>query len=630
MKLKMYQDGGGLIYTPFIPDRSTGLGAGNKSGTTDDTEDVKLDPLDKELLGLMKDQNLLPSDIQMIYNHLIRFQKKTQKLSAMPGFGGTGSYRSVMPGMLQIMNLVSQAKYNKESDDEIIKKMLSENAGNEFALDAYGRMYVQDIETGKIKKVSTKDFDSEKHSPLSNSQLLYLRERDTDLAFDGSVFDDMRNMVGMTSVAKEIDRIVKEFGTEEGQRYLSKESAQIFSELNNPDGMYKLTMKIPAEGLKQAWKTIWDQLPTNMQNLLKVRAAASGDIDPKVFIQDIVMHNTSKEQKIDYDATASKAAGFDTDPNKTDSEKLQEKDNYQIRFATGQGMPIEVFLTPSAAKINEVGTFRVQGLDFGPMLNMDQLPIGQINLQQLLFGNDKKVSALATSVRSTDVTFGNKLLDYSELPTVMFNNESLTSKVYLPYRNENGHFVPDFKKLEDFNAYIEDIKGKTLTVTERNGLLQKHNLNASDIIPSTDGKSFTLRDTMPFLTFSAYAGDDTLKLTTDEKRYLAKVDRTKGRTLKDGYNRAVKYNDVYAKKNASPINSGFGKSGSGDFWEGLVFIPCPDAFYAMNSTKDQPITRSAITDYSSKILANEVLNQAVEATRSNPNYEINRNLGQFR
>jgi hypothetical protein len=157
-----------------------------------------------------------------------------------------------MPGMLQIMNLVSQAKYNKAADDEIIKKMLSENAGNEFALDAYGRMYVQDVETGKIKKLFSKDFDSEKHIPLSNSQLLYLRERDSDLAFDDSVFDDMRNMVGMTSVTKEIDRIIKEFGTEEGQRYLSKEAAQIFSDLNNPDGMYKLTMKIPAEGLKQA------------------------------------------------------------------------------------------------------------------------------------------------------------------------------------------------------------------------------------------------------------------------------------------------------------------------------------------------------------------------------------------
>ena len=623
----MYQDGGGLIYTPFIPERPE-FGTGKKSGSSDDTEDAKLDPLDKELLGLMKDQNLLPSEVQMIYNKLIQFQKKTQSLSNMPGFGGTGSYRSVMPGMLQVMNLVSQAKYNKARADSAIKQMTDENTGSDVALDKYGQMYVQNMD-GKIEKIKPSDYDIEKYRPISNSELMYLREQ--NLPFDSDILSDVAETVGMTSISKEIDRIIDAFGKTKAEGYFDKNSSEIFKALasKSPEGIYKLTEEKSTADLRKAWNIVFKQLPTNMQHVLSARAALSGS-DPANFIHEIVLSNLDYNFGIDYDAQQSKAAGFDTDPNKTDSEKLQEKDNYQIRFATGQGMPIEVFLTPSAAKINEVGTFKVQGLDFGPMLNMDQLPVGQINLQQLLFGNDKKVSALATSVRSTDVTFGNRLLDYSELPTVMFNNESLTSKVYLPYRNENGHFVPDFKKLEDFNAYIEDIKGKTLTVTERNGLLQKHNLNASDIIPSTDGKSFTLRDTMPFLTFSAYAGDDTLKLTTDEKRYLAKVDKTKGRTLKDGYNRAVKYNDVYAKKNASPINSGFGKSESGDFWEGLVFIPCPDAFYAMNSTKDQPITRSSITDYSSKILANEVLNQAVEAVRSNPGYEINRNLGQFR
>lgn len=626
MKLKVYQQGGGLIYTPFIPEQyADSSGRSSKSSSGSDDEDAKLDPLDKELLGLMKDQNLLPSDIQMIYNRLIAFQRSTQRLS---GLEGTGSYRSVMPGMLQIMSLVSQAKYNKARADSAIKQMTDENTGSDVALDKYGRMYVQNMD-GKIEKIKPSDYDIEKYRPVSNSELMYLREQ--NLPFDSNILSDVAETVGMTSISKEIDRIIDAFGKTTAEGYFDKNSSEIFKALasKSPDGIYKLTEEKSSADLRKAWNIVFKQLPTNMQHVLSARAALSGS-DPANFIHEIVLSNLDYTFGIDYDAQQSKAAGFDTDPNKTDSEKLQEKDNYQIRFATGQGMPIEVFLTPSAAKINEVGTFKVQGLDFGPMLNMDQLPIGQINLQQLLFGNDKKVSALATSVRSTDVTFGNKLLDYSELPTVMFNNESLTSKVYLPYRNENGHFVPDFKKLEDFNAYMEDIKGKLLTVTERNGLLQKHNLNASDIIPSADGKSFTLRDTMPFLTFSAYAGDDTLKLTTDEKRYLAKVDRTKGRTLKDGYNRAVKYNDVYAKKNASPINSGFGKSGSGDFWEGLVFIPCPDAFYAMNSTKDQPITRSSITDYSSKILANEVLNQAVEAVRSNPNYEINRNLGQFR
>jgi hypothetical protein len=106
MKLKVYQQGGGLIYTPFIPQPYVS-DTGSKKGSSGDGED-KLDPLDKEIIALMKDQNLLPSDIDKIYDRLITFQKKSQSLIGMGG-----SYRSAMPGMLKIMNLVSQAKLNK-------------------------------------------------------------------------------------------------------------------------------------------------------------------------------------------------------------------------------------------------------------------------------------------------------------------------------------------------------------------------------------------------------------------------------------------------------------------------------------------------------------------------------------
>jgi hypothetical protein len=301
-----------------------------------------------------------------------------------------------------------------------------------------------------------------------------------------------------------------------------------------------------------------------MRNLLRANAAIF-NTDPILMIQDIVLRNTDTKTDIDYDASASKAAGYDTDPNKTSEEKLQAEDNYQIRFATGQGMPISFALTPSAAKINDQGTFIAQALDFGPMLNMKELPIEQMNLQTLLFSGTEKSSALATSIRSTDVTFGNKLLDYSELPAILVNGgESLTTKVYLPYKNENGHYVPDFDKFTNFNNYISELK-PNMSVTERNALLQKYNLSSSDIIPSEDGRSFTLKDTMPFLAFSGYAGDDTLKLTDDNKRFLAKVDRAKGKTLKDGYNNALKYNDVYAKKNSVMKNSGFDKATPNDF-----------------------------------------------------------------
>jgi hypothetical protein len=105
MKLKVYQQGGGLIYTPFIPELYTGTASSGKKSSGSD-EDSKIDPLDKELLGLMKDQNLLPSDIQMIFDRLISFQRRTQSLSSSM-LGGSSSYRSVMPGMLQIMNYLT-------------------------------------------------------------------------------------------------------------------------------------------------------------------------------------------------------------------------------------------------------------------------------------------------------------------------------------------------------------------------------------------------------------------------------------------------------------------------------------------------------------------------------------------
>ena len=108
MKLKVYQQGGGLIYTPFIPQAQ---GSASASGKSSGEDDPKLDPLDKEILALMKDQNLLPSDIQMIYDKLEAFQRQTQHLSALGG----SAYRSVMPGMLQIQHMISLARNNKEN-----------------------------------------------------------------------------------------------------------------------------------------------------------------------------------------------------------------------------------------------------------------------------------------------------------------------------------------------------------------------------------------------------------------------------------------------------------------------------------------------------------------------------------
>ena len=81
MKLRIMQQGGGLIYTPFIPG-AQGATTTTSSSNTSDSES-KIDALDKELIALMKGQDLLPSDIDRITKSLITFQKRASQYAAV-------------------------------------------------------------------------------------------------------------------------------------------------------------------------------------------------------------------------------------------------------------------------------------------------------------------------------------------------------------------------------------------------------------------------------------------------------------------------------------------------------------------------------------------------------------------
>ena len=623
MKLKIYQQGGGLIYTPFIPEQYTGTASNGKKGSGSD-EDSKIDPLDKELLGLMKDQNLLPSDIQMIFDRLISFQRRTQSLSSSM-LGGSSSYRSVMPGMLQIMNYLSQAKYSKAADDKIVNQMMTENAGNEFALDGYGRMYIM-TEDGKVTKIAPSSFDNEKHRPLSNSELLYLRENKPELALDTEIFEDMRNMVGMSTVSKEIDRIIKAFGTEEGQRYLSKETAQIFSDLNNPDGAYKLTMKVPASGLKQAWKTIYDQLPTNMQNLLKIRAAVSGDT-PETYISDIVLHNSSTTQNIDYDATMSKAAGYETDPLKAKKEAAEQltQNNYLQQIGNMRLHATRTTIVPQASKIFDTGAMFVSAYNAGAPVDkqMDVLPKMSLS--------DFRIKANAAKAGDfNSVTFANRMLNPTEYDKIMYDGSSEINIVMLPYKRDpaTGKIMPNFDKLEAFNEVQNKFRNNpSMSQTELQQLLASKGLSISDM----QNDVLELKDTMPFITISAYASKDSNTITKEMKPYLEHLENNVGKDVADAFKNMLIYGTTEPSKNSRKI-SNRNTPERWDIYRGNIFIPMENSARAMLlSGIGEYVPKTSMTDFAARVEAREqetALNSYLQ--QNDPNYNVISQLGQFR
>lgn len=275
MKLRMYQQGGGLIYTPFIGEK--GLASPVSSNNSGSSED-KIDPMDKELISMFKDQNLLPSDIDYITKQLNKFYKNS---SSLYNVSDSDSYHAMMPSMLKIMNSVSKAKFNKQQNDKVVEKMIKEDAGGELAMDSYGKIYIQD-EKGDIKKVTARElYESQGELiPLSNSQLINYRQR--YLGMDGNILNDLENIVGKKSIATELDDIISKYGTTENVAMLSKDAAvqNLLIDMNSPEGIYKVTEKYQVKDIENAAAALYRRLPKNMQDAMKADAAYNG-LDPE-------------------------------------------------------------------------------------------------------------------------------------------------------------------------------------------------------------------------------------------------------------------------------------------------------------------------------------------------------------
>lgn len=636
MYIKRKYQVGGVVYTPYLPaqagspQESTSTSGGTtSSGSSPEkiTGTVK-----KEIIDLLK-ENGMPSDVSTLLNAANTFLNKSKALSNYSIFGGDEEDYD-LSDLMKIQQLVNDVKYNNNLRNSAVNQITKEAAGSEIAVTNRGLIYAQNAD-GNIVKLTPKEYSENKdgYIPLTNDQLLYYREHENGLAFDTSILNDLQNSIGMDTITKYLRDTIKAFGSDELGGYTTKSDSvnkglQALTQAG-PDGFYKFNSQEQLRDVNHALSYLYNGMSENAKNLLRAKVVVEGGNEsdiPDLLLQALYEH-TSRSKTVDFDKTATEYDPHQTGKkggSSTGSEQLTQN-TYQIRFGNGEGLPVQVLLTPTAAKINDTATMAVQGTDFGPMEDWDNKQLGQMNMPKLL-----KEWALGTSVRNADITFGNKLLDYSELPAIMYDGQSLTTSVYLPYKDENGHYTPDFELFARFNEFNNAAKG--LSPVERNTLAQKFGLDANTMVYNPETGGYTLRNTMRFVTFSAYAGDDTIKLDANNKLYLEKVTRSKGSTLKDPYNKALKYNDIYAdEKKGIVVNKGFDKATANDFWRGNVFIAAPDAFYGYNSSSNEYIPKDTLSRIDRRVQANNMIVDAVNYVRDNdPDYYSKSKIGQFK
>lgn len=489
MKLKM-QQGGGLIYTPFIPGAQKASQISSSRSNTNN-EESKIDALDKELISLMKNENLLPSDIENISRQIISFQRRASQFVAV------GDYSSVMPGMYQIQAQIQKAQFAKKQSDAAEQRMASENAGSEVALDNYGRMYVQDKD-GNLSKVSTSDYDSEKYIPVSNSQLLYLRQ--TATSDNGQIFMDIKNTVGMETVQKEMSEIIKNFGTIKGDKFEKRKMQDIANDLS--EGVFKITEKYSKADLNDFSGLLLSQLSKDAQHRITANAKLHG-MNEKDYVRTIIASRTSPERSESYEASMSKAVNGENSSggesgSGDDLKNLKEK-TYVEQVITGSN-----FEWPTITKFSILGNHSdiytmAQNTGVIQAGENGGKSVGYLPLDNLK--NNTEVFVQGANQES--VMFGNQIFDSAQQAAIMYDGSAMY-RVNLPATEVNGEIVPNWKLIDLVDSISEKIDD-SLGKEQIDRILKTYDQSLY-----WDDSTKTIKSTNNhwFLTFSGIVGSD--------------------------------------------------------------------------------------------------------------------------
>lgn len=538
MKLKLYQQGGGLVYTPFIPGmQGTTTTSSSKSNTSD--SESKIDALDKELIALMKVQDLLPSDIDRITKSIVSFQKKASQYAAI------GDYSSVMPGVYQIQGEVLKAQAFKKQSDVVTQRMAKENAGSEVALDTYGRMYVQDKD-GNVTKVTTSEFDEEKYRPISNSELLYYRQ--VSAADNGQIFNDLGNMVGMETVQSQLSDIIDNFGTIKGDKFETAKMRNIAEDIAKGDSVFKITEKYSKADLTDFSGLLLSQLSRDAQYRIKANAKLMG-ISDKDYIRTIIDSRTSPEISMGYEASMTKAvaedggSGGSSGDGSGDAKNLKEY-SYVERLAANQnaGLPTKLSINKQGSPID----MSIMAFNQGPIVkDKEENSIGAGMLSDIR--ND--AYGLNQVATQDSVQFGNQMFSRTKQDTIYYDNSTMyTAK--LPWTTDkNGNIMVDYAVMDLLDKLNERRKnGDLADLTPE--MLERVLKESDPRLYINEAGEIAWVDSKWFIGFEAYTANNFENDLDTSSPWVTKVSSSEENRIREKFETANKYGYVDINKSS--------------------------------------------------------------------------------
>lgn len=616
MKILHQQQGGLLIYTPFIretPQQTT-------STASKTSEDKSSNEIEKAIFKVLENNTGLPNDVDLFLS------KANSLLVSPPGFDQ--SYN--ISDLIKLHSLANKIKHNQTAHANASKRLDTEDAGAEVAITVNGGLYVQDDE-GNLKTISAESYykNSDKYRLLTNTDLINIREYSPSLAYNTSILNDLAGVEGMKSIVEYMKTTINAFGTDtitdKSNRFTVKEKGKIEKGFESildgvaPDGIYKVTTtnkitdqgynKSTNEGLVEAATYLWSTLNPRQKNTIRAHTAAEG-LNPNdakdVYrilissIQEHTDHGFERSVDVDYDASASKAAGMD----KTNSKEQQVIDTFGNWVQKNGGTYLTNDLVIEGANIN----FKTPAYHYNRIensFNGEQVPV-------VMTGAETYQNMLGHGVVDTT-----RKVYFGDLP---INNISVTGDeilidtfkggrvVYLPV-DSSGNV--DFELYRVMNTIQEEIISDNITDPKHQQQIWEDNgFDYNPVAKIGSPKGYTLRRYWMQPASTSTAADIFDKKSLKGSNFIGKSsDNSKLENL------VLKYNNDPLNKNKSKIDIAPGWFG--EAYDGMLLIP-------MNYEQDEAMMAGKIAYTNKENVDN--LNAYQQAVQRGNGYGPNRSI----
>lgn len=548
------KQGGGIIYTPFIPSHQDYATSDNDPRTNSNAG--KIGDLQKEILGVLQ-ENGLPSDVSTFLSTAQNFLRRAEM---------TGDWS--MNDFIRVQSMANRVAHNKGLFDAATKQLTEKGNWNEVAIDNHGYIYAMDKE-GKVTKLNPLEYyqKRDQYEAMTNNDLLEYRSDYN--SFNSSMINDASGAATVNDIVEYAKNIVMDFGTTSVSGYTNSELAQMDQALNKllyggPTGYYKFKqeMQIDDSGASMAINYLISALPANMKQLLMAKTAAENQ-DPRIHSADLLVnilgHHIDRSTEVSFDSAATKSAGIGADSTSGTPVERELAESYVDGEGLGEGQQIRI--TPSGSETHLL-TF---GQSANTILTKDKsTSLGATTLDRVLTDG----YGIGVIGRKDSISFGDQLLDPSDYDNIMYDDSAPLYRVNLPYDDSSGRIVPRLDLIEEATKLKEEIDNEGITdVGYLKELVEQRFNGEATYNPQTGSIDFI--KTMPFLTFKAVARRNDADFDKESK-YLYHLTRDEGSRVSELYDNVIKYKN--REGTGDEIGTG-AKARKGKMYSGNIFIP---------------------------------------------------------